>query len=67
MKKVDNSVDHLLVSTLDDIAWFLNLRGTDIDYNPVFFAYLIFHIPPKDSKDVFPTASLFIDPKKIDN
>eukprot|EP00397_Hematodinium_sp_SG-2012_P012317 GEMP01012485.1.p1 GENE.GEMP01012485.1~~GEMP01012485.1.p1 ORF type:complete len:611 (+),score=154.65 GEMP01012485.1:162-1994(+) len=29
-----------LVSALDEIAWMLNLRGSDIDYNPVFFAYL---------------------------
>lgn len=25
---------------LDDIAWVLNLRGSDIPYNPVFFSYL---------------------------
>ncbi|XP_037944861.1 xaa-Pro aminopeptidase ApepP [Teleopsis dalmanni] len=31
----------LVVSALDEIAWFLNLRGSDIEYNPVFFAYLI--------------------------
>ena len=28
-----------LVSRLDDIAWTLNLRGTDINYSPVFFSY----------------------------
>ena len=32
----------LVVTTLDDIAWLLNLRGSDIAYNPVFFAYLLF-------------------------
>ncbi|KAH8411123.1 hypothetical protein KR222_003846 [Zaprionus bogoriensis] len=31
----------LIVSALDEIAWFLNLRGSDIDYNPVFFAFLV--------------------------
>ncbi|XP_052860196.1 xaa-Pro aminopeptidase ApepP-like [Anopheles cruzii] len=31
----------LVVSALDEIAWLLNLRGTEIDYNPVFFAYVI--------------------------
>lgn len=31
----------LIVSALDEIAWFLNLRGSDIDYNPVFFAFMI--------------------------
>lgn len=36
------------MTTLDDIAWFLNCRGTDIDYNPVFFSYLLFW--PKDKR-----------------
>ena len=29
----------LLLSALDDVAYLLNLRGSDIQYNPVFFAY----------------------------
>ena len=29
----------LVLSALDDVAWLLNLRGSDIKYNPVFFAY----------------------------
>lgn len=29
-----------LVTTLDDIAWILNLRGHDIPYTPVFYSYL---------------------------
>ena len=31
----------LLVSALDDIAWILNLRGTDVHCNPVFVSYLL--------------------------
>ncbi|KAA6226291.1 aminopeptidase P family protein [Campylobacter sp. LR286c] len=31
-----------LISSLDDIAYLLNLRGSDIEYNPVFFSYLLF-------------------------
>lgn len=31
----------MVVSALDDIAWTLNLRGTDVHCNPVFVAYLI--------------------------
>lgn len=31
----------LVVSALDEIAWLLNLRGSDIEYNPVFFSYAI--------------------------
>lgn len=29
----------LVLTALDDVAWLLNLRGADIAYNPVFFAY----------------------------
>lgn len=29
------------ISALDDIAWILNLRGSDVDYNPVFLAHLL--------------------------
>ncbi|KAI7815714.1 Xaa-Pro APN2 [Rhyzopertha dominica] len=31
----------LVITALDEIAWVLNLRGSDIPYNPVFFAYVI--------------------------
>ena len=30
-----------LISTLDDIAWILNLRGSDISFNPCFISYLL--------------------------
>lgn len=33
--------DGTLVSTLDDVAWMLNLRGSDVECNPVFVAYLL--------------------------
>ena len=33
--------DGMLVSALDDVAWTLNLRGTDVRCNPVFVAYLL--------------------------
>lgn len=32
---------HHFVSTVDDIAWITNLRGSDVDYNPVFIAHLM--------------------------
>lgn len=41
--KLENKVDALLVSTLDDIDWLINLRGNDIAFNPVFISYLIFY------------------------
>lgn len=45
-----------LIPTLDDIAWTLNLRGSDVNYNPVAYAYLI--IGPEK-------AHLFIDQQKV--
>jgi len=50
----------LLVTTLDDIAWLLNLRGTDISYNPVFFSYLLFDPIEK-------SCNLYIDAEKVES
>lgn len=36
-----NEVDSILLSTLDEIAWLLNVRGSDIDYNPLVISYLV--------------------------
>ena len=33
--------DAMLLSALDEIAWLLNIRGNDIDYNPVVISYLV--------------------------
>ncbi|HEX8604695.1 MAG TPA: aminopeptidase P family protein [Pseudoduganella sp.] len=33
--------DHHLVSTLDDIAWLFNLRGSDVNFNPVFVSHAL--------------------------
>lgn len=38
MQKKDTSA--LVINTLDDIAWILNLRGSDVECNPVFLSYL---------------------------
>ena len=48
--------DGMLVSALDDIAWTLNLRGTDVHCNPVFVSYLLI------SSD---QVSLYVDEKKL--
>uniref|UniRef100_A0AAG5DP99 Aminopeptidase P N-terminal domain-containing protein n=1 Tax=Anopheles atroparvus TaxID=41427 RepID=A0AAG5DP99_ANOAO len=37
----EQGADVIVISALDEIAWLLNLRGSDISYNPVFFAYLL--------------------------
>lgn len=36
----ENGAENWLCSKLDDIAWLLNLRGMDIECNPVFLSYL---------------------------
>lgn len=48
--------DGMLVSALDDVAWTLNLRGTDVHCNPVFLAYLLI------STD---HATLYCNPTKL--
>ncbi len=40
-KAKENNEDYLLISSLDDIAWLLNLRGCDIDDTPVFVSHLL--------------------------
>lgn len=34
-------VDRMLLSSLDEIAWMLNVRGNDIEYNPLVISYLL--------------------------
>lgn len=36
-----NGIDHVVISTLETIAWAFNLRGNDISCTPVLYAYLI--------------------------
>jgi Xaa-Pro aminopeptidase len=47
---------HHLVSSLDDLAWILNLRGSDVSYNPVFVGHLLVEAAQ---------AQLFVAPGKI--
>lgn len=37
----EKACDWLLISSLDDIAWLTNLRGSDVEYNPVFLAHCL--------------------------
>jgi len=55
MKKLDAS--HHFVSTLDDIGWITNLRGSDVQYNPVFLAHLL--VGPS-------RTTLFVDRAKVE-
>ena len=51
----DNGASALIATRLDEIAWLTNLRGADVEHNPVFEAYLVLteaqalcfvHVPP---------------------
>lgn len=52
----EKHADGMLMSALDDIAWTLNLRGTDVHCNPVFVSYLLI-----STKDV----TLYINKVKL--
>lgn len=55
-KAQSEGAEAVLISMLDEVAWTLNLRGSDIDYNPVFVSYLLI---TADS------ATLYINPDKV--
>lgn len=38
---IDNNCTSILLTSLDEIAWLLNVRGSDVEYNPVVISYLI--------------------------
>ena len=48
--------DGMLMSALDDIAWTLNLRGSDVHCNPVFVSYLLISST---------TTTLYVDQRKL--
>jgi Xaa-Pro aminopeptidase len=53
-----SETDHVLVVALDEVAWVLNLRGNDIEYNPVFFSYLVLTKEPRK-------LALFVNAEKL--
>ena len=52
----DAGATYHLLSSLDDIAWLTNLRGADVDYNPVFLAHMLIDADK---------ATLFVDNNKV--
>ena len=52
-----NSYDYYFIGAVEDICWLLNIRGNDIDFNPVVLCYMLI------SKD---RAYLCIDQNKLD-
>jgi Xaa-Pro aminopeptidase len=55
-KMLIQKADYHLISTLDDVAWTFNLRGRDVECNPVFYAYAVI-----GNEQSF----LFIDGRKV--
>lgn len=49
--------DAIIVSALDEIAWLLNIRGNDVEYNPVVISYVVLEADK---------CTLFVDANKID-
>lgn len=56
-KMTEKKADAVVVSALDEIAYLFNLRGSDIEYNPVFFAYAVITTN---------SVHLFVDEEKLD-
>lgn len=52
----EESISHFILSSLDDIAWLFNIRGTDIQSSPVIISYALISIDE---------AILFVDFKKL--
>uniref|UniRef100_A0A674PLV7 Xaa-Pro aminopeptidase 1 n=1 Tax=Takifugu rubripes TaxID=31033 RepID=A0A674PLV7_TAKRU len=55
-KMTERKISWFVATALDEIAWLFNLRGADIEYNPVFFAYTIVGLN---------TIRLFVDTKRL--
>ena len=48
----------MIISALDEIAWLLNIRGNDVEYNPVVISYIVLEADK---------CTLFVDAAKIDS
>jgi len=51
----------LVLTTLDEIAWLFNLRGSDVGTNPIFFSYAVVHFNEKQT-----TAVLFLQRDRVE-
>ncbi|KAI5176581.1 Xaa-Pro aminopeptidase, partial [Pancytospora epiphaga] len=52
----------LIITELDTIAWILNHRGSDIEYNPLFFSYLVI---TKNTVKLFTNHSISLDSVEV--
>lgn len=55
-KMAEYSVENYLITATDDIGWLFNIRGSDVDFNPVTYAFALISTE---------TAHLFIQPSKV--
>lgn len=53
----EKKADAMVISALDEIAWLLNIRGFDVEFNPVVISYVVLE---QDK------VSLFVLPEKVD-
>lgn len=53
---IKHQADHHLISSLDDIAWLFNIRGKDVNFNPVVLSFALIN---------HDHATLFINPDKL--
>ena len=58
-------VDRMLLTSLDEIAWMLNVRGSDIDYNPLVISYLL--VSQDEVRWFVKKPSAFADPDTLDS
>lgn len=56
-RKSSNRKWALIISALDEIAWLLNIRGNDVEYNPVVISYVVLEADK---------CTLFVNPDKVD-
>lgn len=57
--------DRVFLSSLDEIAWMLNVRGSDIDYNPLVISYLL--VSHETVKWFVRKSAAFADPETPDS
>lgn len=55
-KLKENGVIKYLITTLDDIAWLFNIRGSDVNFNPVIVSYAVVTLD---------NAIIFINDEKV--
>ena len=56
-RKSSNRPWALITNALDEIAWLLNIRGNDVEFNPVVISYVVLEADK---------CTLFVDPAKVD-